>query len=178
MHVVFMDNGRTDVLASNCKEILRCIRCGACQNVCPVYRQASGHAYRSTYGGPVGAVLSPLLFGDRFPELADLPKASSLCGACNEVCPVDIPIPDLLLRLRDKAHREHIHSPAAIPMAPFATLATSPSLWRTAMTMSKAMNHLPIHVAPIKPLQDWLGQRTLPESHGGDFRKWYKARKS
>jgi L-lactate dehydrogenase complex protein LldF len=126
MHVVFMDNGRTDVLASNCKEILRCIRCGACQNVCPV----------------------------------------------------DIPIPDLLLRLRDKAHREHIHSPAAIPMAPFATLATSPSLWRTAMTMSRAMNHLPIHVAPIKPLQDWLGQRTLPESHGGDFRKWYKARKS
>ena len=177
MHVVFLDNGRTDVLASNCKEILRCIRCGACQNVCPVYRQASGHAYRSTYGGPVGAVLSPILFGSRFPELADLPKASSLCGACNEVCPVDIPIPDLLLRLRDKAHREHIHSPAAIPMSPFATLATSPSLWRTAMTMSKAMNHLPIQVAPIKPLQDWLGQRTLPESHGGDFRKWYKGRK-
>ena len=177
MHVVFMDNGRTDVLASNCKEILRCIRCGACQNVCPVYRQASGHAYRSTYGGPVGAVLSPILFGSRFPELADLPKASSLCGACNEVCPVDIPIPDLLLRLRDKAHREHIHSPAAIPMAPFAVLATSPSLWRTAMTMSKAMNHLPIQVAPIKPLQDWLGQRTLPESHGGDFRKWFKERK-
>jgi L-lactate dehydrogenase complex protein LldF len=176
MHVVFMDNGRTDVLASNCREILRCIRCGACQNVCPVYRQASGHAYRSTYGGPVGAVLSPLLFGDRFPELADLPKASSLCGACNEVCPVDIPIPDLLLRLRDKAKREHVHSPAAIPMSPFAVLATSPSLWRTAMTMSKAMNHLPIQVAPIKPLQDWLGQRTLPESHGGDFRKWYKAR--
>jgi L-lactate dehydrogenase complex protein LldF len=178
MHVVFMDNGRTDVLASNCREILRCIRCGACQNVCPVYRQASGHAYRSTYGGPVGAVLSPLLFGDRFPELADLPKASSLCGACNEVCPVDIPIPDLLLRLRDKAKREGVHSPAAVPMTPFSTLATSPSLWRTAMTMSKAMNHLPIHVAPIKPLQDWLGQRTLPESRGGDFRKWYKARKN
>jgi len=178
MHVVFMDNGRTDVLESNCREILRCIRCGACQNVCPVYRQASGHAYRSTYGGPVGAVLSPLLFGDRFPELADLPKASSLCGACNEVCPVDIPIPDLLLRLRDKAKREGVHSPAAVPMTPFASLATSPSLWRTAMTMSKAMNHLPIHVAPIKPLQDWLGQRTLPDSRGGDFRKWMKSRQS
>ena len=177
MHVVFMDNGRTDVLKSNCQEILRCIRCGACQNVCPVYRQASGHAYRSTYGGPVGAVLSPLLFGDQFPELSDLPKASSLCGACNEVCPVDIPIPDLLLKLRDKAHREHVHSPGAIPMSPFGTLATSPSLWRTAMTMSKAMNHLPIQVAPIKPLQDWLGQRTLPESHGGEFRKWFKNRK-
>jgi L-lactate dehydrogenase complex protein LldF len=176
MHVVFLNNGRTDVLESNCREILRCIRCSACQNVCPVYRQASGHAYRTTYGGPVGAVLSPLLFGDQFPELADLPKASSLCGACNEVCPVDIPIPDLLLRLRDKAKREHIHSPGAPPMSPFATLATSPSLWRTAMTMSKAMNHLPIQVAPVKPLQEWLGQRTLPEWHGGDFRKWLKAR--
>ncbi len=178
MHVVFMDNGRTNVLASNCRQILRCIRCGACQNVCPVYRQASGHAYRATYGGPVGAVLSPLLFGDRFPELADLPKASSLCGACNEVCPVDIPIPDLLLLLRDKAKREHIHSPAAIPMAPFATLATSPALWRSAMTMSNAMNHLPFQIAPVKPLQDWLSQRTLPEFHGGDFRKWYRARKN
>ncbi len=178
MHVVFMDNGRTDVLASNCREILRCIRCGACQNVCPVYRQASGHAYRSTYGGPIGAVLSPILFGSRFPELADLPKASSLCGACNEVCPVDIPIPDLLLRLRDKAKRESIPSAGAIPMSPFATLATSPSMWRTAMTMSKAMNHLPIQVAPVKPLQEWLGQRTLPEWHGGDFRKWLKNRKT
>jgi L-lactate dehydrogenase complex protein LldF len=178
MHVVFMDNGRTDVLASNCREILRCIRCSACQNVCPVYRQASGHAYRSVYGGPIGAVLSPILFGKRFPELADLPKASSLCGACNEVCPVDIPIPDLLLRLRDKAKREEIPSEGAIPMSPFAILATSPSLWRTAMTMSKAMNHLPIQVAPIKPLQDWLGQRTLPESRGGHFRKWMKDRKT
>jgi len=176
MHVVFMDNGRTDVLDSNCREILRCIRCGACQNVCPVYRQASGHAYRSPYGGPVGAVLSPLLFGDRFPELADLPKASSLCGACHEVCPVDIPIPDLLLRLRDKAKREEVYSPGALPMSPFATLATSPATWRTAMTMSKAMNHLPIQMTPLKPLQEWLNQRTLPEWHGGDFRKWMKKR--
>lgn len=177
MHVVLMNNGRTDVLASNCREILRCIRCSACQNVCPVYRQASGHAYRSPYGGPVGAVLSPLLFGDRFPELADLPKASSLCGACNEVCPVDIPIPDLLLRLRDKAKKEHIPQPGDLPMAPFATLATSPAIWRTAMTMSKAMNHLPIQMAPVRPLQDWLGQRTLPEWRGGDFRKWLKNRR-
>jgi len=178
MHVVFMDNGRSDVLASNCKEILRCIRCGACQNVCPVYRQASGHAYRATYGGPVGAVLSPLLAGERFPELADLAKASSLCGACNEVCPVDIPIPDLLLRLRDRAKREGIHSPAAIPMAPFATLATTPSIWRTAMTMANSMNYLPYQVAPIKPLQDWVNQRTLPPFRGGKFRKWMKNRKS
>ena len=178
VHVVFLNNGRTDVLASNCRKILRCIRCGACQNVCPVYRQASGHAYRSPYGGPVGAVLSPLLFGDRFPELADLPKASSLCGACNEVCPVDIPLPELLLRLRDKAKQEHIHSPGTPPLGGFAILATQPLVWRTAMTMSKAMNHLPYHLAPVRPLQDWLHQRTLPVWRGGDFRKWLHARKS
>ena len=106
MHVIFLDNGRTETLASECREILRCIRCGACLNVCPVYRQASGHAYRSVYPGPVGAVLTPLLAREHFEEFADLPKASSLCGACNEVCPVNIPIPDLLLRLRDKGKRD------------------------------------------------------------------------
>ncbi len=177
MHVILMDNGRSEVLASNCKEILRCIRCGACQNVCPVYRQASGHAYRSPYGGPVGAVLSPILFGNRFRELADLPKASSLCGACNEVCPVDIPIPDLLLRLRDKAKREKAPTGTSIPMEPFALLATSPKLWRVSMTMSKAMNHLPVHFTPISVLQGWFKTRTLPENHGGEFRKWMATRK-
>jgi L-lactate dehydrogenase complex protein LldF len=176
MHVVFLDGGRSDVLASDCSEILRCIRCSACQNVCPVYRQASGHAYRSPYGGPIGAVLSPLLFGDRFAELADLAKASSLCGACNEVCPVDIPIPDLLLRIRDRTKREKVKSPDHPPMGAFGMLASSPKLWRTSMTMSKAMNHLPIQVAPVRPLQAWLGQRTLPEWRGGDFRKWMKER--
>lgn len=90
---------------------------------------------------------------------------------------MDIPIPDLLLRLRHKAKQEEIPSEGAIPMSLFATLATSPSLRRTAMTMSKAMNHLPIEVAPIKPLKDWLGQRSLSESHGGDFRKWLKERR-
>lgn len=178
MHVIFLDNGRTDVLKSNCREILRCIRCSACQNVCPVYRQASGHAYRSPYGGPVGAVLSPILFGSRFPDLADLPKASSLCGACQEVCPVDIPIPDLLLRLRDKAKREKAPSRGAPPMGPFASLATSPRIWRTAMTMSRAMNYLPIEVAPVAPLKAWLNQRTLPEWRGGRFRKWLANRSS
>jgi len=176
MHVVFMDNGRSDILASNCKEILRCIRCSACQNVCPIYRQSSGHAYRATYGGPIGAVLSPLLAGDDFHKYADLPKASTLCGACQEVCPVDIPIPTLLLRLRDRAKQEKIKSPGTLPMGAFAELATSPKLWRTSMTMSKAMNIMPLRIAPVKPLQAWLGQRTLPKSKGGDFRKWMKNR--
>lgn len=177
MHVIFVDNGRVETLASDCREILRCIRCGACMNVCPVYRQASGHAYRSVYPGPLGAVLSPMLAGKNFKELADLPKASSLCGACNEVCPVNIPIPDLLLKLRNRAKEEHIPSPGAIPMGPFAMLASSPALWRAAMHAGVAINYAPKAMIPVPALQEWLKVRTLPEWHGGKFRAWYRNRK-
>lgn len=176
MHVIFVDNRRTEVLASDCREILRCIRCGACLNVCPVYRQASGHAYRSVYPGPVGAVLSPLLAGDKFKELADLPKASSLCGACNEVCPVDIPIPDLLLRLRNRAHEEHVPSPGTPPMAGFALLGSHPLIWRSAMIFGAAKDYLPLDRMPVPYLGSWLQTRTLPEWRGGKFRAWMKNR--
>src|SRR6185503_5608141 len=82
MHVIFLDNGRSTILGGDCREILRCIRCGACLNVCPVYRQASGHAYGHVYSGPLGAVLAPALEGvEKFGHLA---SASSLCGACEE----------------------------------------------------------------------------------------------
>jgi L-lactate dehydrogenase complex protein LldF len=177
MHVVFVDNGRTDVLASDCRDILRCIRCGACLNVCPVYRQAGGHAYRSVYPGPVGAVLSPLLLGKRFPEKADLPKASSLCGACNEVCPVDIPIPDLLLRLRDKAHDEGIPSPGTPPMGMWAVLATQPAAWRAALAGGHLLNHIPKGLIPVPALRAWESRRELPPWRGGEFRKWLKMRR-
>lgn len=177
MHVIFVDNGRTDVLASNCREILRCIRCGACLNVCPVYRQASGHAYRSVYPGPVGAVLSPLLAGERFPELADLPKASSLCGACNEVCPVNIPIPDLLLKLRDKGKREGVKSPGTPPMGAWSVLASQPTAWRAALLGGKLMNVLPMKLLPVPPLRAWTDKRDLPEWKGGELRRWLKQRK-
>ncbi|MBK8856306.1 MAG: iron-sulfur cluster-binding protein [Opitutaceae bacterium] len=178
MHVIFVDNGRSEVLASECREILRCIRCGACMNVCPVYRQASGHAYRTVYPGPVGAVLSPLLAGKKFPELADLPKASSLCGACNEVCPVDIPIPDLLLRLRDKGKREGAPLAAAgtPPMGAWALLATQPTAWKAALFGGKIINYLPTKLLPIPPLRAWEDTRDLPEWKGGEFRKWMKGR--
>ncbi len=179
MHVIFLDNRRTDVLASDCREILRCIRCGACLNVCPVYRQAGGHAYRSVYPGPVGAVLSPLLAGSRFPELADLPKASSLCGACNEVCPVNIPIPDLLLRLRDKGKREHAKAASAgtPPMGMYALLASQPHAWRGAMVMGKTVDYAPQALMNIVPAaQAWTSVRKLPPWRGGKFRHWMKSR--
>ncbi len=178
MHVIFVDNGRTEVLASECREILRCIRCGACLNVCPVYRQASGHAYRSVYPGPVGAVLSPLLAKDRFPELADLPKASSLCGACHEVCPVNIPIPDLLLRLRAKGKAEGapLASVGTPPMGAWALLATQPTAWKAALFGGKVLNYLPTKLIPVPALRAWEEKRVLPVWRGGEFRKWMKNR--
>ncbi len=174
MHVIFVDNGRTEVLAGECREILRCIRCGAGMNVCPVYRQASGHAYRSVYPGPVGAVLSPLLAGEHFLELADLPKASSLCGACNEVCPVNIPIPDLLLRLRDRGHREGARSPGLPPMGPWALLASQPAAWHAALIGGRMLNHVPTRLIPVPALQAWASRRTLPAWRGGKFRRWLR----
>ncbi len=176
MHVIFVDNGRTEVLASECREILRCIRCGACLNVCPVYRQASGHAYRSVYPGPVGAVLSPLLMGEKFAEKADLAKASSLCGACNEVCPVNIPIPDLLLRLRARAKEENVPSPGTPPMGAWALLASQPMAWRASLMGGKLLDYVPTKLIPVPALQAWADKRALPPWRGGEFRRWMKAR--
>jgi L-lactate dehydrogenase complex protein LldF len=99
LHVVVLDNGRSQILGTEFQEVLHCIRCGACLNVCPVYRQIGGHAYGSVYAGPIGAVLTPLLHEDD-PAARELAEASTLCGACWEVCPVRIPLHDLLLQLR------------------------------------------------------------------------------
>jgi L-lactate dehydrogenase complex protein LldF len=106
-HLVLMDNGRTEVLASEeYRETLRCIRCGACLNACPIYRKIGGHSYGSVYPGPIGALITPLMQGlDKF---SDLPKASSLCGACYEACPVKINIPKHLINLRRDMNRRKI----------------------------------------------------------------------
>jgi len=159
MHVILVDNGRTEVLASDCRDILRCIRCGACLNVCPVYRQASGHAYRSVYPGPVGAVLSPLLMGDKFAEKADLPKASSLCGACNEVCPVNIPIPDLLLRLRARAKEENIPSPGTPPMGAWGAAGVAAHRVES-RALGRQSDQFSAHETSADPGAPRLGKRT------------------
>jgi L-lactate dehydrogenase complex protein LldF len=184
LHVVFVDNGRTRILADACRDILRCIRCGACLNVCPVYRQAGGHAYRAVYPGPVGAVVSPLLDPGGLAELADLPKACSLCGACNEVCPVDIPLPDLLVRLRDRgrqlgAAKARIGTPN---MGLWAMLVSRPWLWRQSLQLARGMNALqkgwlPKGWLPVAALRAWQSSRRLPSFRGGSFRSWFKHRK-
>ncbi len=98
LHIVLVDNQRSTYLGTTYEEVLQCIRCGSCLNICPVYREAGGHAYGSPYSGPIGAVISPLLFGlERYEAL---PHASSLCGACLDVCPVRIDLPRMLLQLR------------------------------------------------------------------------------
>ena len=104
MHVVLLDNGRTKVLGSKYREVLRCIRCGACLNTCPVYQQVGGHAYGSVYPGPIGSLLSPMYEGEN--RFKHLPHASSLCGACYDACPVKINIPQMLLDLRGDQAQE------------------------------------------------------------------------
>lgn len=100
LHVIFLDNGRSGLLGTEFAEALYCIRCGACLNACPVYRNAGGHSYGGVYSGPIGAVITPLLSG--FDGWQDLPQASSLCGSCWEVCPVGIHLHDHLVRLRER----------------------------------------------------------------------------
>ena len=103
-----MDNGRTEILAHpEYRETLRCIRCGACLNACPIYRKIGGHAYGSVYPGPIGALITPLFQGLK--EFKDLPQASSLCGACYEACPVKINIPKHLINMRRDINRTHLN---------------------------------------------------------------------
>jgi L-lactate dehydrogenase complex protein LldF len=176
MHVIFMDANRSGIVGSDMSPILRCIRCGACMNSCPVYRESSGHAYRGVYPGPMGAVLGPLLADGGFGELADLARASTLCGACHEVCPVDIPIPDLIARLRERSVRENVKraNQGIPPMGVYSLLARHPRLWRLVMSLGRIMDRLPLAKLPIATGRAWLDHRTLPRWRGGRFRRWLR----
>jgi L-lactate dehydrogenase complex protein LldF len=132
LHVVLLDNGRTRMLAGDTAEILGCIRCGACLNACPVYKNIGGHAYGDVYPGPVGAIVTPGIRG--IEEAPDLPSASSLCGACREVCPVRLDIPRMLLALR-RAAVDRTPQPLALRLGlkAFGRVASRPVLYRAAM---------------------------------------------
>ena len=133
MHIVLVDNGRTRILAdAGLKEMLRCIRCGACMNHCPVFNQIGGHAYGGTYPGPMGAVLTPVF--DGLPASRDLVHACTLNGRCREVCPVDIPLPTLLRGWREKSWREGLEPEGArAGIGVWTFLATRPRLYRAAI---------------------------------------------
>ncbi|HVW07182.1 MAG TPA: LUD domain-containing protein, partial [Bryobacteraceae bacterium] len=180
-HVILLDNGRTKVLAdSMSRETLDCIRCGACLNACPVYRQTGGHAYGSIYAGPIGAILTPQL--QSMEHSQTLPYASSLCGACYEVCPVKINIPEILIHLRsrivengdDPAVERLGMKAAAWAMGDATNLAMARSLGRIAQ-LPFASNGT-IHNLPGL-MAGWTATRDMPSIPKESFRQWWSRRR-
>lgn len=181
LHVVLVDNGRSRVLGGELAEILYCIRCGACLNACPVYQQVGGHAYGSVYPGPVGAVLTPALGG--IGAWNDLPHASSLCGACREVCPVRIDLPRMLLALRDEGHRAG-KSPLwlKIGLPIYRMAATHPRMFHLAVAFARTATRLLASDSWLArlppPLSGWTAHRDFPAFARQPFSRQFKKRKS
>jgi L-lactate dehydrogenase complex protein LldF len=174
-HLVLLDGGRTDVLADEVgRQALHCIRCSACLNVCPVYTRVGGQAYESVYPGPIGAILSPQLFG--LEKHATLPWASTLCGACYDVCPVKIDIPSVLVHLRAKVVREERKrlDPERLAMAAVARVFASRSRYERAQRLARAGNG-PLARLP-GPWAGWTAARDLPDVPAETFRDWWRER--
>jgi L-lactate dehydrogenase complex protein LldF len=169
-HLVLLDAGRTDVLADEVgRAALRCIRCSACLNVCPVYERTGGHAYESVYPGPIGAILTPQLQG--LENAPTLPWASSLCGACYQVCPVKIDIPTILVHLRGRVVREvGAPAPERAAMAAMARVFGSRRAYEAAQRAAK-LGRGPLADAVLRP---WTRSRELPEVPEQTFRDWWR----
>ncbi|HZA80551.1 MAG TPA: LutB/LldF family L-lactate oxidation iron-sulfur protein [Actinomycetes bacterium] len=182
-HLVLLDNGRTATLADpQGRAALRCIRCSACLNVCPVYERTGGHAYGSVYPGPIGAVLSPQLTG--VADNPSLPYASTLCGACYDVCPVAIDIPQMLVHLRSRvvdARRDsRVPTPEQALMASAAWTMASPGRWTRALRAARAGRLLGRRRRAISalppPLSAWTRTRDAPRPPRQTFRDWWARR--
>jgi L-lactate dehydrogenase complex protein LldF len=184
-HLVLLDNGRTDVLEDEIgRQALNCIRCSACLNVCPVYERTGGHAYNSVYPGPIGAILTPQLVGLGDPGPDSLPYASSLCGACYQVCPVKINIPEVLVHLRGKVVRRKQDrgsaklDPENIAMQTVARVFSDPVLYERAQKFARvgqwpfarkgSIGRLPGRLA------GWTAVRDLKPIPQRTFREWWR----
>ncbi|MGC2161823.1 MAG: LutB/LldF family L-lactate oxidation iron-sulfur protein [Silvibacterium sp.] len=180
-HVVLIDNGRTRILADpEARQTLHCIRCGACLNTCPVYRQTGGHAYGSIYAGPIGAILTPQLFDMQHSQ--SLPYASSLCGACYEVCPVKINIPEVLIHLRGRVVREQQSSAnlESIGMKVMSRIFSSSRSFEASQRIARIVQWPFVSEGWIRDLPGMLGNwtavrdlRPLPRQ---TFRSWWRER--
>jgi L-lactate dehydrogenase complex protein LldF len=180
-HIVLLDNGRTRILADQeARQTLHCIRCGACLNTCPVYRQTGGHAYGSVYAGPIGAILTPQLFDMQHSQ--SLPYASSLCGACYEVCPVKINIPEVLVHLRGRVVREQqsAFNLESVSMKVLSRIFSSRRSFEAAQRLGQIaqwpfvsegwIRHLP------GTLGNWTAVRDLRPLPRETFRNWWRER--
>ena len=182
-HLVLLDAGRTATLADPVgRDALHCIRCSACLNVCPVFERTGGHAYNSTYPGPIGAILTPQLAEMR--KGTDLPWASSLCGACYEVCPVKIDIPSILVHLRGRVVRETGgHRSEALAMEALARVLAHRRRYEAAQKAAR-LGSLPlskdgrIERRLPGPLKGWTAVRDLPAPPAESFRDWWKANRA
>ena len=200
LHIVLLDNARTEVLAdAEGRQTLQCIRCGACQNACPVYRQTGGLAYGSVYAGPIGAILTPQLM--RLEHSQSLPYASSLCGACYEVCPVKINIPEVLIHLRNEVtRRAPWYAPEALAMKAAAVTFRSARRFRAAQRLAR-MAERPLVRRERRPeglrivgqeetatrgwihglpgiLSGWTATRDLQAMPAETFREWWAKRET
>jgi L-lactate dehydrogenase complex protein LldF len=178
-HVVLLDNGRSSMLAGEFRDMLRCIRCGACMNHCPVYHAVGGHAYGWVYPGPMGAVLTPSLIG--IDQAGNLPNASTFCGRCEEVCPVRIPLPRMMRSWREREFERHL-SPATVRagLAFWAFFAKRPRLYGFATSIAARLlhwagasrgrfSHLPL-------ASGWTRYRDFPAPQGATFQSRWKDR--
>lgn len=180
LHLVVVDNGRSSILGGEFQSILQCIRCAACVNVCPVYRHIGGHSYGSIYSGPIGAVLSPLLGG--YDDYKELPYASTLCGACTDVCPVKIPLHQLLHKHREviveKEGRAPLSETALMQAFGFGT--GSSSIYKLGTKVASTVMKPFINEEKIKkgpgPLKNWTEIRDFPSPEKERFRDWFDKR--
>jgi L-lactate dehydrogenase complex protein LldF len=181
-HVVILDNGRSAMLGSDFQDMLRCIRCGACMNHCPVYQEVGGHAYGWVYPGPMGAVLTPTLIG--VDKAGHLPNASSFCGRCEAVCPMKIPLPKMMRHWREREFERHL-SPATYRwgLGLWGYFAKRPALYQFASGLAMRMLGVlggrsgRFHALPLAG--GWTRHRDLPAPEGKTFqRQWAERRKT
>jgi L-lactate dehydrogenase complex protein LldF len=179
-HLVLLDNGRSRVLADEKgRPALRCIRCSACLNICPVYRQTGGHAYHTVYAGPIGAILQPQLSGEAG-QPGSLPFASSLCGACYDVCPVKIDIPSILVHERANAVAAERQGLEGVLLRRLGRLFLDRERYEHAQRLGRALQRPAVRGGRLRwfagPLKGWGASRTLPALPAQTFREWWETR--
>jgi L-lactate dehydrogenase complex protein LldF len=191
VHLILLDNGRTEILRGETRELLRCIRCGACLNACPVYRKIGGHSYGAVYSGPIGATITPLLKG--LQNYKDLPHATSLCGACYEACPVKIDLPRQLIRLRERMVRRRITGwKERVVFRLWAWSLRWSATYRIAAAVQRAVLRVMAEGSAVEgedpyesrawlsevpgPLAGWTSQRDFPTPAASSFREWWESR--